>query len=349
MLRFIAFFPIFLAHMVPLEIDSYHGHHLSAVGARMVITAAYSGLVGLNTFFVLSAFLITTLLLRERDLSGTVNLKDFYVRRVLRIWPLYFFAIGIGVFWRYVDFSAHLEHRYAIPFLLLIGNWPFVFYGSTASFMAPLWSVSVEEQFYLVWPLLLRRMTKHGMVLFSIGLVAVGGLGVWSLTAHGYPMPEKSTFAQLPSIAVGIVLACIPPFRLSTAHRILYFFAGLIVVFASSWVYKFSGLNYTIVPLLGAAGAGLVFISIVWSSLNNRLMCYFGKIGYGLYVYHVFCLYVVKKLLFRHANIVGSMYLEWGFAAIVLTLATSALSYHVLEAPFLRLKDRFAIVHSRPV
>jgi peptidoglycan/LPS O-acetylase OafA/YrhL len=363
-LRFLAFLAVFFAHLLPNEIWSpqgqiaglrsgiafrfYTSHHISAFGAKLLIAAVGSNTASLNIFFVLSAFLISTLLLRERELSGTLNLRAFYVRRILRIWPLYFLAIAIGTLWRFIDFSSHLERRYLIAYLLLAGNWPFVFYGATSSFMAPLWSVSVEEQFYLAWPLILRRLTMRGMLAFSVGMLGAGILGVWFLTARGYPWPEKSTFFQLPSIAVGIVLACIRPLSLSVARRILVFLIGAGVVFASSWAFQFHGINFSLIPILDAMGAGLIFVSFLGSSLRNRQLCYLGKISYGLYVYHEFCIYLVKKAHLGHGTTVFR-YLDYGLLALLLTLAISALSYRFIETPFLRLKDRFAVVHSRPV
>ena len=361
-LRFLAFILVFLAHLLPNEIWSprgqiaglspnvafrfYTSHHISAVGAKLLIAAVGCNTASLNIFFVLSAFLISTLLLREREVSGTVNLQAFYVRRILRIWPLYFLAIAIGTLWRFVDFSSHLERRYLIAYLLLAGNWPFVFYGATSSFIAPLWSVSVEEQFYLAWPLILRRLARRGMLAFSAGTVVAGVLGVWFLVARGYPWPEKSTFFQLPSIAVGIVLACMRPLRLSTAHRILVFLSGAGVVFASSWAFQFHGINFSLIPLLDAMGAGLIFVSFLGGSLRNRQLCYLGKISYGLYVYHEFCIYLLRKARPWHD---ATALTEYGLLALLLTFAISALSYRFVETPFLRLKDRLAVVHSRPV
>jgi peptidoglycan/LPS O-acetylase OafA/YrhL len=361
-LRFLAFIPVFIAHLLPREIWSpqgqiaglsqkvafgfYRRHHISAFGAKVLIAMVGCNTASLNIFFVLSAFLISTLLLREREVSGTVHLRAFYIRRMLRIWPLYFLAIAIGTLWRYVDFSSHLERRNLIAFLLLAGNWTFVFYGSTSSFIAPLWSVSVEEQFYLVWPLILRRLTRRGMLVFSAGTVLVGVLGVWFLVMRGYPWPEKSTFFQLPSIAVGIVLAYVRPFRLSAVRRILVLLAGAGVVFMSSWAFQFHGINYSLIPLLDALGAGLVFFSCLGSSLRNPWLCYLGKISYGLYVYHEFCLYLVGKAHFGHAI---TELAEYGLLALSLTLVMAVLSYRFIETPFLRLKDHFAVVHSRPV
>jgi peptidoglycan/LPS O-acetylase OafA/YrhL len=361
-LRFLAFIPVFLAHLLPNEIWSPHGqiaglspkvafrfytsHHISAFGAKLLIAAVGCNTASLNIFFVLSAFLISTLLLREREVRGSVNLRAFYIRRILRIWPLYFLAIAIGSLWRYVDFSSHLERRNLIAFLLLAGNWPYVFYGATSSFIAPLWSVSVEEQFYLTWPLILRQLTRRGILMFGAGTVVVGVLGVWFLLGRGYPWPEKSTFFQLPSIAVGIVLACMRPFRLSTASRMLVLLSGAAVVFTSSWAFQFHGISYSLIPLLDAMGAGLIFFSCLGSSLRNRQLCYLGKISYGLYVYHEFCIYLVRKAHSWHGV---TALMECGLLALALTLAMSALSYRFIETPFLRLKDRFAVVHSRPV
>lgn len=361
-LRFLAFLPVFFAHILPNDIWSpqgqiaglrseaafrfYTSHHISPEGAKLLIAVVGCNTAALNIFFVLSAYLISTLLLREREMTGAVNLRAFYVRRILRIWPLYFLAIAIGTLWRFVDFGSHLEKRNLIAYLLLAGNWTFVFYGATTSFIAPLWSVSVEEQFYLAWPLILQRLARRGMLIFSMGTVVIGVLGVWVLTARGYPWPEKSTFFQLPSIATGVVLACVRTPRLSSAQRVLVLLSGLGVVFASSWAFQFHGINFSLIPLLDALGAGLIFVSFAGSSLRNRQLCYLGKISYGLYVYHEFCIYLLRKAHPWH-NVTAMM--EYGLLALLLTLAMSAFSYRFIETPFLRLKDRFAVVHSRPV
>jgi len=150
----------------------------------------------------------------------------------------------------------------------------------------------------------------------------------------------------LPSIAVGIVLACMRPLRLSTAHRILVFLSGAGVVFASSWAFQFHGINFSLIPLLDAMGAGLIFVSFLGGSLRNRQLCYLGKISYGLYVYHEFCIYLLRKARPWHD---ATALTEYGLLALLLTFAISALSYRFVETPFLRLKDRLAVVHSRPV
>ncbi|HEY0745209.1 MAG TPA: acyltransferase family protein, partial [Steroidobacteraceae bacterium] len=89
-LRFFAFFMVFLSHVVPGDDVFYRQLHIPPRAADLIVNAASGGAFGVDLFFTLSAFLITTLLLREKELHGTINISSFYVRRALRVWPLYF-------------------------------------------------------------------------------------------------------------------------------------------------------------------------------------------------------------------------------------------------------------------
>jgi peptidoglycan/LPS O-acetylase OafA/YrhL len=161
-LRFSAFLLIFLRHTVPHRMGDYAGNF--PVGIAEVLVSATNMLgCGLPLFFFLSAFLITELLAREKLKTDTVKIRDFYVRRSLRIWPLYFLGIFIGVA---VAIAAKFSgtsadygtSRMLVMYLALSGNWYFA-RGATAwssNPMTPLWSISVEEQFYLFWPAVIR-------------------------------------------------------------------------------------------------------------------------------------------------------------------------------------------------
>jgi hypothetical protein len=118
-LRFFAFFAVFIHHSLPSTADFYRTYNLPAVLANV----PYAGAWGVDLFFCLSAYLITELLLREKDVIGYLNVRAFYVRRMLRIWPLYFafvlFAFGIT----FVDHSQEFSATNLAMFLMLAGNW----------------------------------------------------------------------------------------------------------------------------------------------------------------------------------------------------------------------------------
>lgn len=163
-LRFFAFFCVFIHHTLPTHIEFYLERHIPF--GDFITSVAEAGRFGVDLFFVLSAYLITELLLREKENFGKVHLKSFYLRRMLRIWPLYFLAIAIATFLPHIDSTQTFPLRYVVAFLFLAGNWIVSFYDFPESVMNALWSVSFEEQFYLFWPAviaLVRRARTLGV------------------------------------------------------------------------------------------------------------------------------------------------------------------------------------------
>jgi peptidoglycan/LPS O-acetylase OafA/YrhL len=156
-LRFFAFLGVFIFHAAPRTMDFY-----SAAGAprwlgNLLISICGAGAYGVDLFFALSAYLITSLLLRERTATGALDLRGFYLRRILRIWPLYLAFVTFAALAALVIPEQRLPWHYVVGYCLLAGNWSYVLYGLPASFAIPLWTVSIEEQFYLAWPLAIRR------------------------------------------------------------------------------------------------------------------------------------------------------------------------------------------------
>jgi peptidoglycan/LPS O-acetylase OafA/YrhL len=144
-LRFFAFFAVFIFHTLPHETDYYSARNIPF--PALIASISRAGSFGVDLFFLLSAYLITELLLREKEAFGRVHLASFYFRRILRIWPLYFLAIFIGVLLTLVDADQHFSAKYVIAFMLLSGNWLQSLVGAPGSVMDSLWSVSFEEQF----------------------------------------------------------------------------------------------------------------------------------------------------------------------------------------------------------
>jgi peptidoglycan/LPS O-acetylase OafA/YrhL len=298
--RFFLFCCVWGKHVLPTDLASYSAHHVP-MRLTMAITSMIDALMcSLDVFFIISGFLITQLLLRERDLNGTVDLKAFYVRRLLRIWPLYFFVIGLAILLSVFDGNQALGRTYVLSCLLFAGNWGLALgHWPQAVTLIPLWSVSFEEQFYLLWPLVLRRASKKFICGTAIGLLGVGALArliLLSEHAGGRPMWFNS-FVRVDSIACGILLALIfhrrePP-RLGIPLRL-----ALLLLGGWAWVVvsKFCGLldpEPTLAggmigyPLMSFAGVA-IFLSFFgaaregFSFLKNSGLVYLGNITYGL-------------------------------------------------------------------
>jgi peptidoglycan/LPS O-acetylase OafA/YrhL len=358
-LRFFAFLGVFIFHAAPRTLDFYTTTGVPAWLGKLFIATFGAGAYGVDLFFALSAYLITSLLLRERAATGALDLRGFYVRRILRIWPLYLAFVAFAAIIGTVFPSQHLPLKYVAGYYLLAGNWVYVFYGLPASFAIPLWTVSIEEQFYLAWPLALRKATVHTMAAIAVGLLVIAHAWRIGLAIYAAPVEamECNTFTRLDPIALGVLIALfrhkLP--RVSRWQRIALLcggFASGVAVYAfsvSSSPPKFSTWKLALGHPLTALASAAILLSVMGSQhpfLRNRLLLYLGKISYGLYVLHEFA-HVCAVRLIRASTplpvIVQSI------AGLALTILLAAASYRWLESPFLRLKERFAHVQSRPV
>ena len=353
-IRFFLFWGVWGYHALPREENVYIEHHVPAAAASLITSFLKAGMASLDVFFILSAFLITELLLQEKELRGVPDLKAFYIRRLLRIWPLYFFMIALAAFVSLFDRSQPLGWAYALSFLLFAGNWIMVFRGFPhAEIIGPLWSVSFEEQFYLLWPLVVRRASKRTLIQIATGLLVLAASArLILLLKHtgGQPIWYNS-FARLDSIACGILLAAILHGRL-TLRVGLPTRLALLVAGMSAWliVGLYCGLLEPVPTLLGgmfgyplmSLGGVAIFLSVLGAAqdgfpfLNYSWLVYFGKISYGLYAYHFLGLQLSHLLLTRYHH-AHSWTLSW-LLALAITFSLAVISFRWLESPFLRLK-----------
>jgi len=323
-LRFGAFFLVFLHHALPHASAEYAhwGFLLAALGR--------AGALGVDLFFTLSAYLITELLLREQRAKGSIDVRAFYARRVLRIWPLYFFALLVlAPAMTFVDAGDRLPASYLGGFLLLSGNWACVLWGYPASSFSLLWSVSIEEQFYLAWPWLIRATRNLGVII-ALMIVIAWATRVWlALAGVEHPAVWCNTLARLDPIAGGSLLAWLlhgrRPVLKVVVRAVLVGAGGLLLAIAGApgehagwgalWTYPLAAIACVSI-LCGTLGLGL----------RSTAFEYLGKISFGLYVFHAAALRLVS----------------FAPAALLLTIALAALSYRWIEAPFLRWKNRLA-------
>ena len=358
-LRFFAFLGVFIFHAAPRTMDFYNAagypHWLSSLLIPMFGAGAY----GVDLFFALSAYLITSLLLHERAATGALDLRGFYIRRILRIWPLYLAFVAFAAITAKVLPGQVLPMRYVIGYSLLAGNWIYVFYGLPASFAIPLWTVSIEEQFYLAWPLALRKASVRTMAAIAVGILVVANAWrVWlAVSAAPVERIEYNTFTRLDPIAFGILIALfghkLPSF--TRLQRVVLLCGG-----AATWVAVFAftvtGKQLTHTTWQMAVGhpfTALASVAVLLSVLGSqnpflriRALLYLGKISYGLYMLHEFAHFCAMRMVPASTPIglVGQ-----SLVGLTLTVVLAAASYRWLESPFLRLKERFAHVQSRPV
>lgn len=326
-----------------------------------------AGRLGVALFFVLSGFLITYLLLAEKQSAGRINIGNFYVRRVLRIWPLYFFIIGLSFFVfphipaLYIPGVSAYTYDHFWPKLALFGlvmpNIAVSLYHEMP-LCSHTWSIGVEEQFYLMWPWLIGslRPRRTITVLATVALVLAGGF-FWLRYGPGSTTPEAGTTMLLVSdflahFRIGtMAIGGIGAYLVFTNHPILRFLYqkpvqwvvyGVLATLLAMGV-RIPGLNYE--------GYAVFFVFLLMNlaanpnsiiNLENRLCNFMGKISYGLYMYHplaiVTCLYVIRRFLPYSTGFSVLLYLT----SYALTTLLAWLSYEYFEKQFLKLKDRFA-------
>jgi peptidoglycan/LPS O-acetylase OafA/YrhL len=357
LLRCFAFLMVFAHHTIPPSIQK-SGFHLATL-------ASEGGAAGVCLFFLLSAFLITELLLRERETTGTIHLKAFYVRRILRIWPLYFLIIGFAILLPHVFSSLHNPGFSTVAaFLLLAGNWSTVVQGwPHSALMGPLWSISVEEQFYLVWPAMVRRGGTRAIFWASSLVIPVGWLMDFTIhTFHGSNQPKLwcNSLNQFQFFALGGLLALWlhhRKFSLKPPLRLLILATGLGLFTLACFPFHFlepghsaPGLQ-TLASYFCLDGAALcTFCAFLGASLPRiaKPLIYLGKISYGLYVFHLAIMFMVERVLLKRVRLEPAHPVATAFVlTMVLTILVAMASYHFFEKPFLRFKEKFTFVPSR--
>ncbi len=255
-------------------------------------------------------------------------------------------------------YYQRLPWYYVLGYVLFVGNWIYAIFGVAQSICAPLWTVSIEEQFYLLWPALMKRLHHRGMIIaaaLTFVLSTASQVGLVLVHANPYFIDFGSA-SRVNSLALGILLAlCIDhlPGRLSTSSRVLIVGAGVIAwVGSSAWLTDNPGsisMRMVLVRLIVSIASGAILYGCIHSNarlLTGNYVVRLGKISYGLYMFHFMGMLLALTLLHPVSRwqLLTSRVL--GFA---LTLVFALASYRWVESPFLRLKDRFATVLSRPV
>lgn len=355
-LRFICFISIFFFHSFATDYK-----YISTSKEYLFIKYGIFGNanLGVNFFFVLSGFLITGLLIQEKQHTGTINIKNFYIRRILRIWPLFYFCVLFGfVLFPFIKKMLGTEphevaHLWA--YLFFVNNFDFINNFPDCSVLGILWSIAVEEQFYLLWPLafLLTPEKKLKYTFFIIIILSF----VFRVLFQKPGYLDYHTLAVISDMAVGGLAA----YYCFKKTLLLSFFSSL-----SAWVIAFL---YILVIFLYFfkqyifVGPRLVpFERLVMSVLfvcvileqnysnkslfkmgNNKLFSKLGKYTYGMYCLHMIGILIVAtalRILKINTNIWQVILLEGGLS-LLLTTGIAYISYNFYEKKFLAFKDKF--------
>ncbi|MBI3134725.1 MAG: acyltransferase [Bacteroidetes bacterium] len=355
-LRFLAAFSVFVFHYFRDIRSFYPGIESNRLFDVLLVVADKGGL-GVNFFFVLSGFLITYLILCEKQRTGHFSLRKFLIRRTLRIWPVYFVVVAIGFLLFPVLFdSYHTVHNPTL-YLFFLANFDEIYHGANDSvnFLTAPWSVAVEEQFYLFWSLALFPLLKIKTfrLEYLILVLYLASFYFRWINLDNERVIYYHTFSVCQDILTGafIGLSLFNGKRWISAltnlpkwSLVLIYLAGFLICLGKNKIFAGDlqvterfvlSLFFGFIILDQSLGKNSVIKAGKFKLLNDA-----GKISYGFYMYHLIVMFVLCRLI--------ETYLPTGYYLIPLyflvslagTVLCAALSYKFMEAPLLKLKPK---------
>jgi len=323
------------------------------------------GFLGVDLFFVLSGFLITSLLVAEFDTYGTISLKDFYIRRILRLIPALMLLLLVFCLLSFLLLTSEKANRNYVDALIslaYVSNWARAFSMHPPDYLGHTWSLSIEEQFYILWPIvllcLLRVSTRRFyIVLFAIATAIISWILRVSFLESGatlerlYNGLDTRADALMAGCAVGTALMSglltskkprknLVLFNLTALVSFGVLCAFLIVGdWRATFLYQFGFIIIELLTVILIIDVLTNPKSIIRKFLEIKELVWVGSISYGLYLWH----YPIFRIMFE-LNYGWSIVLIIGFPV---TFAVAAASYFLMEKPILKLKKGFS--HLSPI
>ena len=366
-LRFWAAFLVILHHVEQFKLwqkmpNLFRNTFFEAIGHQ-----------GVSLFFVLSGFLITYLLLAEYEKTHHIAIKNFYIRRILRIWPLYYLIMIIGFFIlpRFINIGpvAQLNEHFTIKVLLFMFMLPNVLRVTEAPVVGAnqAWSVGVEEQFYIIWPLLVRTFRKVFLkflivfILLKFSVTILMAISLDYLLSPDYKnmmylrtIQRFWDLLQIEQMSFGAIGAYVLLYKKEKILKAIYhpisqifMVLGIIVILTIRFKFigqtLFDALLFTILIINVSTNEKFIL------KLENSVYSYLGNISYGIYMFHTVCISLDLTVLQKTGVDQGNWYVFNGLLyvlSVILTIIVAGLSYKYFESFFLKQKERFMIVVS---
>ena len=354
--RFFAFFMVFMVHCF-VSVDDNIGDSQFYMAIEDFFKV---GFLGVDYFFVLSGFLISWVILNEKEKTKKFGFGNFFTRRVLRIWPLYFLIIFLGYSTYYASISYGIEVSGLPPFYnfaLFVVNFYSIYAGvDYLFFLTFLWSISIEEQFYVGYSIIAKLFFKLNLLFLATMLILISLLYRYLHLENGQQL-YFHTFSVLGNFGVGILVADLAQQKNQLFTWLVNrsnVFSGVIyfVLFAS--LLYFNELNeMDAFRVFSRLYFSLLFGYIVFEQCfskhrflsfgKNRIIKYLGKISFGLYCYHGVVITILIKVLerFNFEETLWHVFLIYPMVVLTVSIGLSAFSYRYFESFFLKFKNRF--------
>jgi peptidoglycan/LPS O-acetylase OafA/YrhL len=329
------------------------------------------GGLGVYFFFVLSGFLITYLLLIEKEKFKTIKIKEFYLRRILRIWPLYYLIIIIGFFvlphfpeihipYLQDSFIKNFDNNLLL-YIFILPNLAYSMYLAVPH-IGHIWSIGVEEQFYLIWPWLIFK-TKNVLKLLIRLIIGIIAFKILILIASVFlggeywfeSLKRMVAMCKFECMAIGGIGACLLQKK---ETKILYFFykkitlnislllIPILIFFTPNIIQDGIHIIYSILFLI-------VILNVIGNKnikvkMDNKVFDFLGKISYGLYMYHFMIIPIILFFIHKLNLTTNDYFLNFiiYLSVIIVTILISALSFYIFENKFIKLKSKFSPIKS---
>ncbi len=356
-LRFFAFLGVFISHTIPLP----EAKTVSATAFDFISSAFSLFYLGVPFFFTLSSFLITYKLLKEYKENNRIQLLKFYLKRGLRIWPIYFLLLLI-CFVCLPLFSKILNVEKStlpdiIPFLLFYSNFYIIQHGVQFIFaLIVLWSIAVEEQFYIFWGLIMKYFKKYisAILIFLLcGSIAFCYYYLYDLHQTTGDLKIHSIYA-IPNFCLGATIALICENKKASFNLLKklspYFYLSVyffLIVFYVTQKFNITQIDPVISNVIYSLCYALILFDQafngkrIFNAGNFVTLNYPGKISYGLYIYHELIVSIMMKLFkFFKPDETFAIIIFQAAITLCITIFLSHISYKYFERYFLNLKAR---------
>ena len=348
MLRFFAFLKVFLQHIPVVAFTWFN--YLRA-----------GGMIGVQFFFVLSGFLITYIIYNEKSQAGTYKLKNFFIRRILRIWPLFYLILGVSYS---IPWILNILHQPKVMSgyqpewwvsILFLENYKMIFTHSfpNVTELGVTWSLCIEEHFYIIWGLLLWLLPVRAFPKIAGSCIIIAFIS--RLIFFHYHLDPTDLFTNIDLFSFGAIPAYLLVFygrqtesfvrKIPRSVYVIFFIAVILYVLIAAQVKDNIAYNIYLTTVSGVIFSALIFLSMhdnIYarpSSVLNKA----GTYSYGLYMYHVLIIVLIVRMFsYLHLSLDSPVNaIIFTVVALAGTFICSIASYYFFEKPFLKLKHFF--------